>query len=107
MFGNADKIDDLAVYVQAQNTSQTRFKSRVIKERWSIMVDILPCVSARFVGIWGEKDIYSTGYIHEREAYLKDIQPNAAFLMIPGAGHWVNYEAADACNAFIVETLKG
>jgi 2-hydroxy-6-oxonona-2,4-dienedioate hydrolase len=106
MFGNAGNIDDLAVYLQTTNTSQTRFKSRVIKERWSVLVDRLPHVSARFIGIWGEVDIYSKGYIHEREAYLKDLQPNTAFHMVPGAGHWVNYEHADTVNTFLIDSIN-
>jgi 2-hydroxy-6-oxonona-2,4-dienedioate hydrolase len=106
MFGDHGNIDDLAVYLQKTNTSQTRFKSRVIKERWSILVDILPKVSARFIGVWGEVDIYSKGHIHEREAYLKNIQKDTAFLMIPGAGHWVNYEHADTVNSFLIESIN-
>jgi len=70
------------------------------------MVDKLPNVSARLIGIWGEHDIYSRGFIHEREAYLKDLQENAAFRMIPGAGHWVIYEFADAVNEFLIETIN-
>jgi 2-hydroxy-6-oxonona-2,4-dienedioate hydrolase len=106
MFGDPDNIDDLAVYLQTTNTSQTRFKSRVIKERWSVLVDRLPHVSARFIGIWGEIDVYSKGYIDEREAYLKEIQPNTAFHMVPGAGHWVTYEHADTVNNFLIDSIN-
>lgn len=106
MFGNHDNIDDLAVYLQTTNTKQTRFKSRVIKERWSTLVDRLPKVSARLIGVWGEVDVYSKGYIHEREEFLKNIQQDMDFLMIPGAGHWVIYEHADEVNDFLISSIN-
>lgn len=106
MFGDHDNIDDLAVYLQTTNTKQTRFKSRVIKERWSTLVDRLPKVNARLIGVWGEVDVYSKGYIHEREKFMRNIQKDTAFLTIPGAGHWVIYEHADEVNQFLVQSIN-
>jgi pimeloyl-ACP methyl ester carboxylesterase len=34
---------------------------------------------------------------------LRSIQPTARFEVIPGAGHWAQYEAADRFNPLLAE----
>jgi pimeloyl-ACP methyl ester carboxylesterase len=36
---------------------------------------------------------------------LRSIQPNARFEVIAGAGHWVQYEAADQFNRLLAEIV--
>jgi pimeloyl-ACP methyl ester carboxylesterase len=38
---------------------------------------------------------------------LQRIQPEARFAVVPGAGHWVQYEAADRFNVLIAEFAGG
>ena len=41
-----------------------------------------------------------------RFAALQDVQPEAWSGVIPGAGHWVAYEAAASFNAMLDDMLK-
>jgi pimeloyl-ACP methyl ester carboxylesterase len=34
---------------------------------------------------------------------LRNIQPGARFAVVPGAGHWVQFEAADRFNELMIE----
>ena len=40
-----------------------------------------------------------------RFAALREVQPEAWTGVIPGAGHWVAYEAAASFNAMLVDML--
>ena len=62
---------------------------------------------APLAGIWGEHDITAVPYLAERRAKLRQFQPGATFDIIPGAGHWVQYEAADRFNELITEFAAG
>jgi pimeloyl-ACP methyl ester carboxylesterase len=58
---------------------------------------------ARLDGIWGERDATAYPHVAERKRILQSIQPGARFTVVPGAGHWVQFEEADAFNRIITE----
>ena len=64
-------------------------------------------VTARLDGIWGERDATAYPHLDERARILRGFQANARFAVVPGAGHWVQYEAADPFNALIAEFAAG
>lgn len=97
-------VDDVALYMQTRNTTRARVKSRYIS-RAGTLRDVLPDVKATLMGIWGEFDATTHPYTHEREEQLRRLQPDLDFRVIPGAGHWVMYEAADAFNAALLDML--
>jgi pimeloyl-ACP methyl ester carboxylesterase len=53
--------------------------------------------------IWGERDATAYPHVAERKRILQSIQPGARFTIVPGAGHWVQFEEADAFNRIITE----
>ena len=57
-------------------------------------------------GIWGEFDSTTYPYIQERIDIFRAVQPDFVMSVIPGAGHWVAYEASDAFNAKLLEVLR-
>jgi len=61
MIADPGKIDELAVYIQAQNAPRGRVKSRRFS-RADTLAQALPLISARIDGIWGERD--ATAYPH-------------------------------------------
>lgn len=95
MLEQPESIDELALYIQWYNTIRARTKSAPISMR-ATLAEVLPGIPARLAGIWGELDITSTGHLDERGEYLRDLQPEAPFEVIPDAGHWVMYEAPQA-----------
>ena len=60
-------------------------------------------INARLDGIWGERDATAYPHVDERRRLLQQVQPGARFSVVPGAGHWVQFEAADAFNRIITE----
>ncbi len=53
--------------------------------------------------IWGERDATAYPHVDDRRRILCETQPGARFTVIPGAGHWVQFEAAERFNEVITE----
>ena len=100
MIADRGKIDELAVYIQAQNAPRGRVKSRRFS-RADTLARALPLIKARIDGIWGERDATAYPHLDDRARALRIVQPGARFEVIPGAGHWVQYEAADRFNPLL------
>ena len=45
-------------------------------------------------------------YFDERQALLRAVQPESGFHLIEGAGHWVQYEAAEQFNALLLDLFR-
>jgi pimeloyl-ACP methyl ester carboxylesterase len=102
MLADKGKIDDLAVYIQYMNAPRGRVRSRRFS-RTDTLVQALPRVTAQLSGIWGGCDAGAYPHLDERKRVLDAIQPGLRFEIIPGAGHWVAYEAADRFNPILAE----
>ena len=102
MIADRGKIDELAVYIQAQNAPRGRVKSRRFS-RADTLARALPLIKARIDGIWGERDATAYPHLDDRARALRIVQPGARFEVIPGAGHWVQYEAADRFNPLLAD----
>ena len=75
--------------------------------RSGALIEALPKIKARLDGIWGERDATAYPHVAERRRLLQSVQPGARFTVIAGAGHWVQFEEADAFNRVIGEYLSG
>ncbi len=106
MIADPDKIDELALYLQKTNHARARMRSRRFS-RSGALVEALPRITARLDGIWGERDATAYPHLDERARILRSFQPKARFAVVPGAGHWVQFEAADRFNALIAEFAAG
>ena len=106
MIADPDKIDELALYLQKTNHARARMRSRRFS-RSGALIEALPKVKARLDGIWGERDATAYPHLDERARILRGIQPAARFAVVPGAGHWVQYEAAERFNPLLAEFAGG
>ena len=104
MFADAARIDDLAVQLQQENVARARVKSRRFAPI-DLLRPVLPRIAAPLGGIWGERDVTAYPWVDDRRDMLRQAQPGAFFAVIPGAGHWVMYEAADAFNHVLLDRL--
>jgi len=102
MIFNPDKIDELALYLQKTNHARARMRSRRFS-RSGALIEALPRIKARLDGIWGERDATAYPHVDERKRLLQSVQPGARFAVVPGAGHWVQFEEADTFNGLIAE----
>ena len=105
MIFNPDKIDELALYLQKTNHARARMRSRRFS-RSGALIAALPRIKARLDGIWGERDATAYPHVAERKRILQSIQPGARFTVVPGAGHWVQFEEADAFNRIITDYVS-
>ncbi|MGA8760488.1 MAG: alpha/beta fold hydrolase [Stellaceae bacterium] len=105
MIADPAKIDELAVYIQSTNAPRGRVRSRRFS-RADTLVRALPLVKARLDGIWGGRDATAYPHLDERANTLRSFQPDARFEIIEGAGHWVQYEAADRFNPLLTEIVR-
>ncbi len=102
MIHDTSKIDDLALDMQAQNAVRSRVRGKHIVKT-SSLAQCLPDVKARLAGIWGEHDVTSpSALVADR---LRQFQPQALVEIVPGAGHWVQFEAADTVNRLLPALL--
>ena len=104
MIHKTESIDPLAVYLQSRNAERARLRSKTIPPRGD-RKQLLTMHPRPLAGIWGAEDAMSRDYLAERQAALMEIDPDCAFAIIPGAGHWVPYEAADEFNAALRSIL--
>jgi pimeloyl-ACP methyl ester carboxylesterase len=104
MIADRGKIDELALLIQDWNTVRSRLRTPAISRSGAILraIDRLVCP---LNGIWGERDAPANPKAPERVAALRERCPQADIRLIPGAGHWVAYEAADTVNAMLLEML--
>jgi 2-hydroxy-6-oxonona-2,4-dienedioate hydrolase len=105
MIADPAKIDEFAVHIQSTNAPRGRVKSRRFS-RADTLARVLPLINARLDGIWGGRDATAYPHLGERARTLREVQPDARFEIIDGAGHWVQYEAAGRFNPLLAEIVS-
>lgn len=104
MFGDAHHIDDTAVQLQDANVRRARFR-RPPGQAQDLLLEVLPRLGVPVLGLWGGRDAFDAD-VGVRVAALKVAAPCATTVVIPGAGHWVGYEAADEANRVLLQWLQ-
>ena len=107
MFERHESMDELALVLHAANVARDRMPRRRLSST-SIVAEALPRVRARVSAIYGEHD----ALYRERLSEVRDALPRWAshwgqWHTVPGSGHWVQYEAAQAFNAALLRQLMG
>ena len=104
MLHDPKKVDGVAIHMQILNTTRARTRSRIMGQAFRLS-EVLPRVKTPLTGIWGEFDSTTYPNIQERIDLFRALQPDFEMNVIPGAGHWVAYEAADAFNEVLIGAL--
>ena len=105
MFQREDSLDGLALALHAANVARDRMPRRRLSST-AIVAEALPRVQARVSAIYGEHDaLYRERLQEVREALPRWAPHWGQWHTVPGAGHWVMYEAAQAFNAALIEVL--
>jgi 2-hydroxy-6-oxonona-2,4-dienedioate hydrolase len=100
MLADPAKIDALAVHLQLENVARGRIRSPRMG-RTDTLRRVLPAIRCRIGAIWGEKDVTLGPNFAQRRELIRAVHPEARVATIPEAGHWVQYEAAEAFNALL------
>lgn len=105
MFERAESLDALALALHAANVARDRLPRRRLSAT-PIVADALSRVRARVSAIYGEHDALYRGRLAEvREALPRWTPHWGQWHTVPGAGHWVGYEAAAAFNTALQAQL--
>jgi pimeloyl-ACP methyl ester carboxylesterase len=103
MIHDPSQIDALALEVHRACCTATRFRSKSIS-RASLLAPILEGVDAPVLLVWGEHDVTT-----EPEAAARSIaqdRDHIAWRIIPGAGHWAQYERAGDVNRLLLDWFE-
>lgn len=106
MLSTPPKADSEAVSLQIANIDQARFDSRRVSLR-ETLIDDLRRISAPLQLIWGELDILAYPSIRERAERCCAVRPDLILEIVPGAGHWVQYEQPEEFNRRFLRFMLG
>ena len=104
MFADASRIDEVALAMQDLHTRRARFKSR----GWANTDSLKQAIArarAPLAAIYGELDAIARPHVGLRLDLIRGMRAGATAESIPGAGHWVSYEAAEPFNAALRRVL--
>ncbi len=102
MLHGAEALDALALRIHTRACLQTRFHSKTIS-RAGGLVQALDSQRGPLLLAWGEHDV--TVVPEAVAASLGQGRARCLTRRVPGAGHWVQYEAADAINRLVLTWL--
>jgi pimeloyl-ACP methyl ester carboxylesterase len=105
MIADPARIDDTAILIQQSNAERSRHDTRPTARTKPLTAN-LDASGVPLATIWGEHDQLAAPYFEERRAWLLARDPEASFKLVDDAGHWVQYEAADAFNAALTDCLR-
>jgi 2-hydroxy-6-oxonona-2,4-dienedioate hydrolase len=98
MLHEPSAADALALVVHRGASQRTRLRSKQLSHT-SATRDALDRLSMPVLLAWGEHDPTSGG--PQTAGTLCEGHPNRQWLLLPGAGHWLQYERADEVNALL------
>lgn len=95
-------VDDEALRIHTEACERTRFRSKAISRVGGLQT-LLPNTAHSLLLAWGEHDV--TADPAQLAVGLAACHPRARTAIVPGAGHWVHYEAADTINPLLSHWL--
>jgi 2-hydroxy-6-oxonona-2,4-dienedioate hydrolase len=102
MLSRTPAQDHSVVDLHSANLARVRFDSRRISFQDRI-VDDLEKLSCPLQVIWGGADRLPIPSLQARAERIRKARPDAEIEIVPGAGHWVQYEAPRAVDALLIE----
>ena len=100
MLADPASADALALAVQDWNSRHARMRSRHLAPGTSLR-DTVARVRAPLNALYGERDAIAWPRVQARLDVLRAVRPDVTTSVIPDAGHWVSYEAADRFDAVL------
>lgn len=96
-------IDALAVEVHRHSSQHARCRSRSAS-RSSALMEALESLHLPLLLMWGEHDV--TAIAPAAAAALAQGRTERQHLILPGVGHWLQYEAPEQTNALLQQWLQ-
>ena len=93
-------IDPLALEIHRRSCMHTRYHSKRTSHS-PMLSDELQDLAMPVLVLWGEHD--PTGYPDEVGPLWQGMRAERTYHVVSGAGHWVQYEAADEVNRYLLD----
>ncbi len=103
MISDPARVDAAALQIHTDACLRTRFRSKPIS-RAGGLAERLDAFAGPITLIWGEHDVTATPA--DLEPRLTAGRPERRAVVLPDAGHWVMYEAAEPVNALVLDALS-
>ena len=101
MLANDASVNDALIDLQEANVARDRLRRRRIA-RTDVLARAQGHWQCEVHGIWGERDAL---YVHTLDQVPTVLHRLQSFQCVPRAGHWVQYEAAEAFHACVDKLL--
>jgi pimeloyl-ACP methyl ester carboxylesterase len=102
MLSSAPPADDPIVDMQLANIDRTRFDSRRISLK-ATLLDDLAHITAPVQLIWGTADKLAYPSVQSRADSCREVRADIRIVLVPDGGHWIQYEQAVAVNRLLME----
>ena len=106
MLSSPETVTDEAIAIHRENLARSRFNSHEVSIRNSVVGD-LARVKCPVQIIWGERDRLAHPSVAARMEFCRGALPSVRTDVIPGAGHWAQFENARETNRVLLEFLRG
>lgn len=106
MLADPRQADERTIELHRGNVLRARFDSRRLSLS-DVMIAALPVIRCPLLLLLGEKDALACPSLEARVRMCRGLNPDIAVRVVPGAGHWVQYEAPEAVNRALLEFLAG
>lgn len=98
MLHELDAADTLAPSIHERSCRAARFRSKTISRRGGL-VQVVSGLQCPVLAVWGEHDV--TAHPADVAEALRAGRPDREWCLLPGAGHWVQYERPQIVNALL------
>lgn len=106
MLARESSVDDLAIWLHDTNIVRDRMPRRRLANT-DIVARLLPRITCPLSGIWGAEDRLYLGRIDRIGEALRRAPGFRSLVLMPGAGHWVQFEDAAAFDRCLADALAG
>ncbi len=104
MLANPASVTEESIDFYADNFRDTRYDGRGFSVSTKV-IESLGRIRCPVQFIYGDQDSLARPDLQRRERIVRELRPDAQFVVLPGPGHWVQYEAAEAVNRLLLEFL--
>jgi pimeloyl-ACP methyl ester carboxylesterase len=102
-----ENAQGFALDLHHHNIMRTRVSTRRAISRVVDIFAYLPRIRARTLFVWGQQDALGVPSPQWRAERIRAVLPDAQFAYIDQAGHWVQFEQAEAFNRTVLAFLAG
>jgi pimeloyl-ACP methyl ester carboxylesterase len=105
MLHDPSAIDEATLRLHAHNLDRDRMRRRRLALT-DILAKTVPALGCRVDAIYGEKDALYADTMPELQQLLRGWPNLGELVLIPGAGHWVQYEKPQEFDAQLLRILR-